>query len=100
MATKKKELNGNNGKEQFRQVKLTYHMPDAASVSVAGEFCDWQTDRYRLKRDRNGLWTTKITLPPGRYEYRFVVDGEWHNDPNCVERAVNEFGGENCVLHV
>jgi 1,4-alpha-glucan branching enzyme len=97
---KNKELNGQNGNAQFKQVKLTYHMPDAQSVSVTGEFCDWQPDRYPLKKDSNGLWTTKITLPPGRYQYRLVVDGEWLNDPNCAERTPNEFGGENCVLHV
>jgi 1,4-alpha-glucan branching enzyme len=76
MATKKRELNGQNRNGHFKEVKLTYDMPDAQSVSVAGEFCDWQTDRYPLKRDKKGLWITKITLPPGRYEYRFVVDGE------------------------
>jgi 1,4-alpha-glucan branching enzyme len=89
-----------NGKEHLKRVTLSYRMPDAQSVSVAGDFCDWQTDRCRLKKDKKGVWTTTITLAPGRYEYRLVVDGEWVNDPNCAERATNEFGGENCVLQV
>jgi 1,4-alpha-glucan branching enzyme len=89
-----------NGKGRARLVMLTYHIPDARSVSVAGDFCDWRTDCHPLNRDRNGLWTTAIALPPGRYEYRLVVDGEWRNDPNSVERTANKFGGENCVLHV
>ena len=103
MATKNKALNlknANNGKAQFKRVTLTYHMPDAESVLVAGSFCDWRTDHYALKKDKNGSWKTTMTLAPGRYEYRFVVDGEWRNDPNCAERTANEFGGENCVLHV
>jgi 1,4-alpha-glucan branching enzyme len=101
MPTKRSDdLNGKNANAELKQVKLSYHMPDAQSVSVAGEFCDWQADRYPLKRDRKGLWIAKITLPPGRYEYRFVVDGEWLNDPNCAERTPNQFGGENCVLRV
>jgi 1,4-alpha-glucan branching enzyme len=85
---------------QFKQVKLTCQVPDAQSVSLAGDFCDWQTDRYQLKGDPKGLWIAKIMLPPGRYEYRFVVDGEWLNDPNCAERTPNQFGSENCVLRV
>jgi 1,4-alpha-glucan branching enzyme len=97
MATKKKELNGD---AQHRRVTLAYDMPDARSVSVAGDFCNWQPGHYALKKDKQGRWKTTIALPPGRYEYRFVVDGQWLNDPSCAERAANEFGGENCVLRV
>lgn len=100
MAAKKNGVNEENQKTKFRRVKLTYHMPDAQSVIVAGDFCEWRTDRYALKKDEKGFWTTTVTLAPGRYEYRFVVDGEWVNDPNCAERTANEFGGENCVLYV
>jgi 1,4-alpha-glucan branching enzyme len=83
-----------------KRVTLAYHMPEAQCVTVTGSFCDWRTDRYSLKQDRKGLWKTTLSLSPGRYEYRFVVDGEWRNDPSCGERAANEFGSENCVLHV
>jgi 1,4-alpha-glucan branching enzyme len=87
-------------REQLKRVTLAYHMPEAQSVNVAGTFCDWHTDRYPLKKDRKGSWKATLTLAPGRYEYRFVVDGEWRDDPNCSERTGNEFGSENCVLHV
>jgi PAS domain S-box-containing protein len=39
-------------------------------------------------------------LEPGLYEYRFVVDGVWQNDPQCTGRRENDFGTENCVLIV
>jgi 1,4-alpha-glucan branching enzyme len=100
MATKKTELNGKKGNAQFRQVTLIYPEPNAQSVSVAGDFCNWRTDYYPLKKNKDGVWTTTFTLIPGRYEYRFVVDGEWRNDPNCAERTANEFGTENSVLRV
>jgi 1,4-alpha-glucan branching enzyme len=93
----KREL---NEKAAFKQVKFVYDMPNAESASVTGDFCEWQTDRYPLRKDKDGLWTTTITLAPGRYEYRFLIDGEWVNDPKCTERTANEFGGENCVLQV
>jgi 1,4-alpha-glucan branching enzyme len=100
MPTKRKKLSGNNGNAHFKEVTLSYQMPDAKSVSVAGEFNEWQTHSHTLKKNEIGLWTTTLTLPPGHYQYRLVVDGAWINDPNCADRTPNEFGGENCVLHV
>jgi 1,4-alpha-glucan branching enzyme len=92
--------NGSSSNGHLKRVKLAYHMPEAKSVTVAGSFCDWQPDRIAMKKNKKGFWTTTLTLPPGRYEYRFVVDGEWLDDPNCTERTPNEFGWENCVIRV
>ena len=53
-----------------------------------------------MKKDARGVWRTRVTLTPGRYEYRFFVDGEWVDDPDCEERCENEFGSFNCVVSV
>lgn len=81
-----------------KRVQVTYDAPDAGSVAVTGSFCGWDRG-VPLKKDRSGTWKTTLTLPPGDYEYRFLVDGEWRDDPNCTERTVNRFGTENCILH-
>ena len=47
-----------------------------------------------------GHWMKELALPPGRYEYRLVVDGEWMPDPLVQETALNHFGGLNSVLKV
>jgi 1,4-alpha-glucan branching enzyme len=99
MAVKKNEPKKKTSFDS-KQVTLVYDKPDARSVTVAGDFSDWQPDRYPLAKDNEGLWSTTITLSPGRYEYRFVVDGRWVNDPKCGERTSNDFGSQNCVLHV
>ena len=39
-------------------------------------------------------------LPPGAYEYKFVVDGEWLTDPGNPEVRPNAFGTYNSVLLV
>ncbi len=83
-----------------KRVVFTLEAADAQQVHVTGTFCDWQTKSCALKKDRKGIWKTTFALPPGRYEYRFVVDGEWRDDPQCPERLANPFGTENCVLHV
>lgn len=79
-------------------VKLT--RPGANSVVVTGDFCDWARDGFPLQHDGGDTWKTSLSLPPGRYEYRFIVDGEWSDDPECHEHAPNPFGSENCVFRV
>ena len=48
----------------------------------------------------DGKWAKELTLPPGRYEYRFVVDGQWVDDPAAKETLPNPFAGFNAVLIV
>jgi hypothetical protein len=47
-----------------------------------------------------GHWWTYMTLVPGTYEYRFVVDGEWQADPEAAASVPNSYGGVNSVLVV
>ncbi|HSQ58225.1 MAG TPA: hypothetical protein VLM40_21045 [Gemmata sp.] len=76
-------------------------IPGAHSVIVTGSFCGWSREGRSLSYDRNGeVWGGVLTLPPGRYEYRLLVDGEWHDDPTCDNRVPNPFGSENCVFEV
>jgi 1,4-alpha-glucan branching enzyme len=65
-------------------VRFSYSAPTAKSISIAGSFNRWNPDHDRLiGPDREGIWTIVLGLPPGRYEYRFVVDGkEWVLDPS------------------
>ncbi len=83
-----------------RRVTFTLESPEAKRVHVTGSFCDWETNSYALKRGKDGIWRTAVSLAPGRHEYRFLVDGQWCDDPNCTERVPNPFGTQNCVLHV
>ena len=53
-----------------------------------------------LKREVDGNWKVTFYLAPGKYEYRFVVDGIWTDDPCCTTRCWNQYGGENCILVV
>ena len=82
------------------KVTFAYQAPNAGSVLLAGDFTGWQQAPLSLKKDRTGLWKKSVSLPPGRYEYRLLVDGEWRDDPQCPHRQPNQFGGENCVCIV
>ena len=63
--------------------------PLATTVSVAGSFNDWAVDVDMLKKDKKtGLWTAKISLLPGDYEYKFVCDGKnWDEGENKTKHV-------------
>jgi 1,4-alpha-glucan branching enzyme len=83
-----------------QKVTFLYEAPAAQTVLLAGDFTGWQQAPVSLKKDKSGIWKKSISLPPGRYEYRLLVDGEWRDDPQCFTRQPNQFGGQNCVCVV
>jgi 1,4-alpha-glucan branching enzyme len=87
----------NAGKQK---VTFSFYAPEAKAVLLAAEFTDWQKAPLSFKKDKKGLWKKTVSLAPGRYQYRLLVDGQWHDDPQCKDRQINEFGTENCVVVV
>jgi 1,4-alpha-glucan branching enzyme len=83
-----------------KAVQFRYEAPEAGSVFIAGDFNNWDTHVGELKKDKVGVWKASLKLKPGRYEYKFLVDGEWRNDPSCSQCTPNRFGSKNCVIEV
>jgi 1,4-alpha-glucan branching enzyme len=83
-----------------QKVTFSYKAPQAQSVLLAGDFTEWQQSPLGMKKSRTGVWRKTVSLPPGRYEYRLLVDGQWCDDPECPIRQSNQLGGENCVCVV
>ena len=81
-------------------IRFEYSHPTALSVCVAGCFNHWNPQARALTRDGGGHWHQELSLPPGTYQYRLVVDGEWIPDPAARESVPNPFGGRNSVLKV
>ena len=81
-------------------VPFEYFNPRAREVLVAGTFNGWQPKATPMTKQRGGKWWTELLLQPGHYEYRFVVDGEWQDDPMASRFVANSFGGLNCVIEV
>ncbi|MCC6580700.1 MAG: AAA family ATPase [Phycisphaeraceae bacterium] len=76
-------------------------LPQAAQVSVAGDFNNWSPTATPLQRDdRLGVWQTCIPMTPGRHHYRLVVDGHWQNDQYNTRMETNPFGEINNVVEV
>ena len=85
---------------QGSRVSLEIVKPGAKTVCVAGSFNEWKPERTPLAPVGNGLWSGNLTVKAGRYEYLFVVDGQWLPDPNAKESVQNPFGGRNSLLVV
>jgi 1,4-alpha-glucan branching enzyme len=83
-----------------RSIELVLEKPKAQQVILMGDFNQWNPKTHPMCRDKNGLWRKTVRIFPGRYEYRFLVDGEWHNDPHNTLRCSNSFGSENNVIEV
>jgi len=73
--------------------------PHANRVSVSGDFNNWDAAGVSAKKDAKGTWTVQVGLKPGRYEYKFIVDGSWITDP-ATTAVTNSFGSQNSVLEV
>jgi hypothetical protein len=90
---------------------FSYYAPSARQVTLAGNFNNWGGTqgggRYdpsidpMADDDENGIWTISVPLPPGRYQYKFVIDGgvRWEQDPSNPDKAI-EGGIENSLLIV
>ncbi|MBI3912539.1 MAG: isoamylase early set domain-containing protein [Armatimonadetes bacterium] len=83
-----------------KRVMFRLEAPEARQVALAGSFNDWRPDATLLQKDTRGTWRTQLSLPQGCYEYRYVVDGEWRDDPSATEFAPNPFGGSNCIRRI
>ncbi len=74
--------------------------PQAKRVSVVGNFNNWDTKSNLAKKDSRGNWMVKLNLKPGKYEYKFFVDGQWVNDPGCKSTVPNSFGSHNSTVEI
>lgn len=74
--------------------------PKAKKVNLAGSFNNWDNRGISAKKDIKGNWTVKVNLVPGKYEYKFFIDGNWINDPHCNRCIANNFGTQNCVIEI
>lgn len=70
-----------------RTIAFRLLAPAAQSVFVGGSFNDFNAAQYPMRRRDDGVWETEVPLNPGRYAYKFKVDGEWRLDPTNPERT-------------
>ena len=82
-----------------KPTEFKLYAPQAKKVVVAGSFNNWDVKSLFAKKDSKGNWSVKVSLKPGKYEYKFFVDGSWQNDP-CAARTTNSFGTQNNLIEI
>jgi 1,4-alpha-glucan branching enzyme len=88
------------GQPKRRRTAFTLNAPEAHEVILMGDFNQWSAKTHPMKRGADRLWQKILMLDPGRYEYRFLVDGQWWHDPKNDQVCPNCFGTQNNVLVV
>ena len=83
-----------------RTVTFTLEDAPGRQVFVAGCFTNWEPKHKLTDRESPGVYTAKILLAPGEYQYKFVVDGEWRLDKANPNFVPNDFGTLNSLLRV
>jgi 1,4-alpha-glucan branching enzyme len=81
-------------------VQFVLVAPEAARVTLAGDFNDWDRDATPLRRSgANGVWSVVVPLQSGRYRYVFIVDGtRWIPDAAAARGPEDDFGPSSVVL--
>jgi 1,4-alpha-glucan branching enzyme len=87
-------------KSSPKKVTFQISAPDARDVRLAGDFNSWNPSNTTLRKAKDGVWKRDLSLKPGRYEYKYVVDGQWRRDPINNLFTVNAYGTENSVIEL
>ncbi|MEJ6952549.1 pullulanase [Natronospora cellulosivora (SeqCode)] len=92
----------NERRNEETEVLFTYQAGiDLSSVHLAGTFNNWSSDSTEMLEVEDRVYQVTLSLPPGRYEYKFVIDGfRWIRPRDAENYTDDGFGGQNAVINV
>ncbi|WP_413284634.1 isoamylase early set domain-containing protein [Vibrio sp. MA40-2] len=83
------------------EVEVTFEWPqgEETSVSIAGDFNDWQATPLKLNK-KNKVYALRLRLPKGQtFQFRYLINGEiWENDQAADDYVRNSFGSDNSLI--
>jgi len=84
-----------------QRITFSVRAEAGSKVFLAGCFNNWDpTAKEMIDKKGDGVFTATVTLAPGTYQYKFVIDGTWCADPECADWVQNDHGTLNSVKHV
>lgn len=84
------QLHPYSAKRMAKPVNFVCHAPAARSVTLIGDFNDWDPAAYPMKKQPDGAWLVQIPLNHGHHHYQFLIDGKPTLDPRAQGVARNE----------
>lgn len=84
------------------KVTFSIEAKEADQVAVVGDFNNWDVEEGTMKKLKNGTFKTILDLnKDAAYEFKYIIDGEYINEPEADSFKWNAFAGnENGVLVV
>jgi hypothetical protein len=83
-------------------VRVVFELPScvwADRISLTGDFNEWRENDIMLQQTRSGVWQAVVDLPLGaRYQFRYIVDGQWRTDSHADGMSDNSFGSQNSIV--
>jgi 1,4-alpha-glucan branching enzyme len=83
-----------------RRVIFSIEEAKAKEVYLMGNFNNWNSKKHPMQRNKDGVWSKAVMLSSGKYEYKFLIDGEWREDPRNKQTCPNCFGTQNSVFNL
>lgn len=87
-------------KQRKRRVRFRLEAPHNQHAALVGDFNSWNPKKHPMKMVEDGCWEKTVILPPGTYEYKFYIDGQWATDQTNADTHTNDYGTRNSVIVV
>ncbi len=85
----------------YREVAFILNSHEAEEVYLCGDFNQWVPRSLpMIRHGGDHCWEKRLVLAPGRYEYKFIVNGVWIHNPDAPENVPNAHGSLNSVMEV
>jgi 1,4-alpha-glucan branching enzyme len=82
--------------------KVTFYAPeeiDGGTAYLVGDFNDWSESATPMEQLKDGRFKVTLSLDKDQeYQFRYLIDGEWHNDHNADRYVQNPFSGDNSIV--
>jgi alpha-amylase/alpha-mannosidase (GH57 family) len=79
-------------------IEFQFNAPTARAVYLGGEFNNWSQNADAMTKGEDGIFRIAKQLAPGTYQYKYIIDGTWKEDPDNPAKTPDPYGGSNSVL--
>jgi len=82
------------------RIKFVWPGDEAGAIFLVGDFNQWNESSHKMRRTDARGFELEMEIPPGKYRFKYLVDGVWWNDPEAEEYAPNPWGSEDSVIRI
>jgi len=84
-----------------KKIRFEVSAQPYSEVYIAGTFNNWDPRDIKLEEENgDGVYSTYISLPKGKHEYKFIINDVWMIDPDCPDWVPNNHGSLNSIINI